>query len=374
MNFLIVTNVEHFINEEKQVGGYSPYVREMNLWSKYVDQLTILAPFKKGSFTNFDIAYTHHNIKTEHVPEISFLSVGQILRSLVLMPGILWKIFWQMKKADHIHLRCPNNMGLLGCLVQVLFPRKTKTAKYASNWDPDNIEPLSYSMQKAILNHTFFTRNMTVLVYGAWPNMTKNSKPFFTATYFSNELEPSFKKSFAGDPVFVFSGVMSERKDPWFTYELFKEIRKKLPGATLHFCGDGELTEPVKDKAQQERLSSSIIFEGALSKAQLKEVYKRAHFLLFFTKTNEGWPKAVAESLFWGVIPVTKPISVVSQMLDNGNRGLLFTEVEIPKVVDAIVSLWNDKERIAAMSQRAMDWSQQYTLDRFENEIAKLIR
>ena len=39
-----------------------------------------------------------------------------------------------MKWADHIHLRCPGNIGLLGCIVQIAFPKKVKTVKYAGNW------------------------------------------------------------------------------------------------------------------------------------------------------------------------------------------------------------------------------------------------
>jgi hypothetical protein len=46
---------------------------------------------------------------------------------------------------DHIHLRCPGNMGLIGCFIQMLFPSKTKTAKYAGNWVPNNLGPISYS-------------------------------------------------------------------------------------------------------------------------------------------------------------------------------------------------------------------------------------
>ena len=41
-----------------------------------------------------------------------------------------------MQDADHIHLRCPGNIGLLGCFSSNFISKKIKTAKYAGNWDP----------------------------------------------------------------------------------------------------------------------------------------------------------------------------------------------------------------------------------------------
>lgn len=92
-----------------------------------------------------------------------------------------------MVQADYIHLRCPGNMGL-EALVQMLFPNKPKTAKYAGNWNPKSKQPWSYRLQKWILSYTFLTQNMQVLVYGEWSNQTKNSKLFFSDTYSEEEM------------------------------------------------------------------------------------------------------------------------------------------------------------------------------------------
>jgi hypothetical protein len=38
MTFLIITHVPH-IFEQNQYFGYAPYVHEMNIWGRYVDEL-----------------------------------------------------------------------------------------------------------------------------------------------------------------------------------------------------------------------------------------------------------------------------------------------------------------------------------------------
>ena len=75
-------------------------------------------------------------------------------QSIFVIPIIVCKIFKVCFWADHIHLRCPGNIGLLGVLVQVFFPKKIKTVKYAGNWDPNSKQPKTYILQKKILSNT----------------------------------------------------------------------------------------------------------------------------------------------------------------------------------------------------------------------------
>src|SRR6478672_7514518 len=186
MTFCIVTHVPHSEKGNSFV-AYSPYVNEMNIWSKYADKVIVVAPKEQFDINPIHAAYQHSNINFVAVNKFNTLSPSSILRSLFLIPVNCWRIFRAMRKADHIHLRCPGNMGLLGCFVQILFPTKLKTAKYAGNWDPQSKQPFSYKLQQWILSNTFLTKNMQVLVYGRWENQSKNIKPFFTATYSESE-------------------------------------------------------------------------------------------------------------------------------------------------------------------------------------------
>ena len=50
-NFLIISHVFHVV-DSKKITAYAPYVREMNLWSKYVDNVIIIAPIAKTKLSN----------------------------------------------------------------------------------------------------------------------------------------------------------------------------------------------------------------------------------------------------------------------------------------------------------------------------------
>ena len=166
-HFLIISHSIHKVDGGK-VFGYSAYVGEMNLWLKHVGKVTVVAPLVNGEPNALELAYKHPNIVLVPIPAIHFSSFKGFLFSLSVLPFIFWTIFREMWKANHIHLRCPGNMGLIGCFVQMLFPWKKKTAKYAGNWDWNSRQPCSYRLQQLILRNRFLTRNMQALVYGEW--------------------------------------------------------------------------------------------------------------------------------------------------------------------------------------------------------------
>lgn len=370
MNFVIITHVQH-IKEHSKYFGYAPYVREMNIWLKYVDKVTVVAPIEKSKLDNIHLAYQHENLIFKEVPNFNATSFINSLRTFSKLPSLLWTIFLAMKKADHIHLRCPGNMGLLGCLVQILFPNTPKTAKYAGNWDPNAKQPISYKMQKWILNNTFLTKNMQVLVYGEWKGSSKNIKPFFTATYSETKKEPILPRSLKQKINFVFVGTLSIGKMPFYAIQLVENLKKLGIDIQLNLFGDGVLRNELEKHIDSNKLSAFIFLKGNQNKEAIEQAYKESQFLILASK-SEGWPKVVAEAMFWGCLPLTTNVSCVNYMIDNGNRGEILN-LRLEEDTQQIFDLIQNETHYIKMCVAARDWSQQYTTEYFETEIVKLL-
>ena len=88
---------------------------------------------------------------------------------------------------------------------------------------------------------------------------------------------------------------------------------------------------------------------------------------------SEGWPKAVAEAMFWKCLPISTPISCVAEMLDNGKRGSII-QSKIEPIIAEFDFYMNNKETYKDKVEKAYLWSRTYTLDKFEAEIPKLLR
>ena len=369
MTFVIITHVPHII-ESGNFFAYSPYVREMNIWLKYVDKVIIVAPVDNAIKSAIHLKYDHSCIEFVSVENFDVMSIKAVFKTVFKIPHIIWSLFKVMGRADHIHLRSPGNIGLLGLGVQVFFPSKVKTAKYAGNWDPKSNQPLSYKLQQWILKNTFLTRNIQVLVYGNWKNSTKNIKSFFTASFRESDKLPILEKLQNGQIHFVFVGTLVKGKNPMYALEIIKSMFESGINVVFNFYGDGPERNTLEKYVQDYGLEKIVHFNGNQTQQILIEAYKNSDFVILPSE-SEGWPKVIAEGMFWGCVPVSTAVSCVPFMLDHGKRGVLLTmdpATDLKQIVSLITEGgFNDKSKLAS------EWARKYTLDSFEKEIMQLL-
>ena len=263
-------------------------------------------------------------------------------------------------------------MGLLGSCIQIFFPKKKKTAKYAGNWDPKSKQPFSYRIQKWILNNTFLTKNMQVLVYGEWENQSKNIKPFFTASYAESEKQEVQNKNLKEIIKCIFVGTLSSGKQPLYAIQLIEKLKENGCNVQLTLYGDGTEKKQLKNYIQNNHCNDYIFLNPYISKVELKKIYQESHFLILPSK-SEGWPKVVAEAMFWGCVPLATNVSCISNMLDNENNGLLLS-LDIKSDSEKIQQLFQNESEYQAKINNAIHWSRNFTIDKFEEEIKQLLK
>lgn len=370
MRFLVYSHVIHTKYDGKYY-GYGPYVKEMDIWSKHISELWVMAPLSADDKPDpIDLPYHHQKIRFIQVPSFQIKSIKDAPNAAWACLVILAKGIFYSSKADHLHLRCPGNMGLLACIIQILFPWKSKTAKYAGNWDPKASKPWSYKLQQRILNSRIFTHRMKVLAYGEWEGQSANVLPFFTATYSEKDIVPIKKEPISKGINLVFVGSMTENKSPKTAYQVYKNLRKKGFPVALDFLGKGPELDVIREMAKVDDLTDGLKLWGNVDAAKVKEVLQKAHFLVFISK-SEGWPKAVAEAMFWGCVPITTPVSCVPQMLNFGERGFLIDANS--DLAQIIADLFQSESKFNEISEKAASWSRNYTLEYFEEKLKKLL-
>jgi glycosyltransferase involved in cell wall biosynthesis len=369
LKFCILTHVVHK-KKQNQFYAYGPYVKEMNLWLDAEDKLIVVAPLNVNlEIDNIDLAYIYPYIKFIRIPEIEFTSIQKSIISFLKIPMVLFGIFQGMILSNHIHLRCPGNIGLIASFIQILFPWKIKTAKYAGNWDPKSPQPLTYKIQRWILSSKQLTKNTQVLVYGEWKNQSKNIKPFFTASYWSKDIIPVSEKDISGKLKLMFVGSLIPSKNPMLSAQIAKELIDLGKDIELNYYGEGSERKRLEDYILENNLSDSVFIHGNVNSNTLIGAYEDAHFLLFISK-SEGWPKVVAESMFWGCVPITTAVSCVPWMLGKGERGYLVNEKK-EDIINIIQSISQDE--FIQKSLEASVWSRKFTLDKFAAEVKKMV-
>lgn len=377
MCFVIITHVPHII-ENQQFFAYGPYVREMNIWGKYVEQFHIVAPLSHQAVSAIDISYDHEAVSFRAVKAFSLTSFREILYALLNVPIISVSIFKAMRQASHIHLRCPGNMGLLGAIIQIAFPSTPKTAKYAGNWDPKAKQPLAYRIQKWILSNTYLTRNMKVLVYGEWEGSSRNIKSFFTATYcekdmidLDNLLSNRLALLKQSQVRLLFVGTLSKGKQPLYAIQLAEQLSRSGYEVRMELYGEGDERNQLEAYILQKKIQNYVFLFGNQTADIVKSAYMDSHFLILPSQ-SEGWPKVVAEAMFWGCVPIATSVSCIPTMLKQGQRGLLLT-MDIDNDNQQLRNIIDQKIVYQSKVSQAAIWSRQYTSDYFEAEIRKLV-
>ncbi len=371
MKFLVITHAPY-----KELNGgyyaYGPFVREMNIWFSLVGETRVVAPKVKFQVDSIDSKFlTTSKLSFTSIPSFDTLTLAGKLKAVFIIPLVFFKCIRAMMWADHIHLRCPGNLGLIGLVAQIFFPFKSKTVKYAGNWDDYPGEHLSYKIQKILSRNTFFSHNMRVLIYGQWNNFTRNCVSFFTASYTESEFSILPKKKRITDPVlkFLFAGTLDERKRPDLSIKAMHVLMSSgITSIQLDILGAGPYEERCKKLIAEYGLQEKVFFHGNVSPEDIKNYYSEAHFLVFLSRM-EGWPKVVAEAMSWGCVPITTAVSCVPWMLDHQTRGRIVPQ-DANSVAVEIINIIKGEIDYDSLSTKALQWARQYTLEKFKKEIS----
>ena len=146
---------------------------------------------------------------------------------------------------------------------------------------------------------------------------------------------------------------------------------KKGFDASIDVYGEGRCSLDLIDYIQKYNLNDRVTMHGNQSSSVLKRAYRNAHFSILASK-SEGWPKAIAEAMFFGCVPIATEISCVPWMFDRESRGILidpYLKASVQKISRYLI----DPERLEMMSQKANNWSKEYTLEKLESAIKKLL-
>jgi glycosyltransferase involved in cell wall biosynthesis len=218
---------------------------------------------------------------------------------------------------------------------------------------------------------------MRVLVYGEWKNQSRNVVPFFTATYSESEIDPSEDEALnerrKSTPEFglLFVGALSAGKRPMLAVQTAHRLLQKGFRVRLDIYGEGNERLALERYIAEHDLGDTVRLHGNQDAETVKEAYKRAHFLLFASR-SEGWPKVVAEAMFWGCLPVTTAVSCVPYMVGEGMRGALVSP-QVDAMAEAVEKYINDPQLCMAHRKEAMHWSRQFTLESFQKAIGRLL-
>nr|WP_281722554.1 glycosyltransferase family 4 protein [Nitrosomonas nitrosa] len=157
------------------------------------------------------------------------------------------------------------------------------------------------------------------------------------------------------EPVILYVGRVSERKNVEGLLGAFAEIRKSCAGATLRIAGepdDMKYFQRCMAIVQRSGLDSAVKFLGAVDRPSLLRELSRAACLALISK-QETAPMIVEEAMAAGVPVVASRICGLPYMVEDGETGYLVDPASNREIVRALTEIITSQSLASRMGQRA---------------------
>ena len=120
---------------------------------------------------------------------------------------------------------------------------------------------------------------------------------------------------------------------------------------TLHIYGDGALMEALKQQAQDLGISERVVFEGNCADVAAKLT---THRMFVLCSDHEGMPNGLMEALACGCACVSTDCNFgPSELITNGENGLLVPCGDAEKLAEAIEKIASDEEFASHLAKNA---------------------
>jgi len=143
---------------------------------------------------------------------------------------------------------------------------------------------------------------------------------------------------------------------PWKGMEMFIEIAEKLQIADCRLqiliIGDGPQRQALQVKSQKSKVKSQIKFLGALSHDKTLAYMKVAD--IFALNTGyEGLPHTILEAMYCGTPVITTPVGGNTEVIANGENGLLVDYDNKEQWQTAILKILKDNNLAQTLTRNA---------------------
>jgi glycosyltransferase involved in cell wall biosynthesis len=371
MRLVIVSHVTHF-RFGNQLFAYGPYSQEIDLWADLFQQVTIAAPCRQEAPPGDCLPFTRNNISIAPQIEAGGETLAAKIKLACVTPRLMVDLARAMWRADAIHVRCPGNLGLLGAVMAPLFSKRL-VAKYAAQWSASTGEVWSSRWQKAVLRSRWWRGPVTV--YGEWPDQPPQVIPFFTSLLTMDHMErarTAAKRTWDGKPLRVlFAGRLSKPKNVEVLLRAIARNRQAGLDVRCNIVGEGPQREPLERLALDLGISDAIEFTGGIGFEDVIRQLEQSDVLALISEA-EGWPKAIAEGMAFGLVCIGSDRGFVPKMLSNG-RGLTVAPGDAGALSELLSEIARYPERYVPMRHAAAEWSQQFSLEGLREAIRQLL-
>lgn len=381
MKLGIISDCHHYYNETGELCSLTPVVLQFEIWAQMFDQVIICAPLLSSMPpAAYKTPYQSANI---HLLPIENAGGDTLQAKLLLAQKTFgwWRTLKELiKQVDAVHIRCPNNISILG-LLAIHRTHLLRQAVYTGSWLGHKNEPLTYKAQRIFLKYFF---RGPVAVYGTWPDQPSHIVPSFSPSYtqadwdmesvqITQRLEALRKIDTLPAPIRLLSvGALNRNKNQQLVINAVSHLVKQGIHCRLDLLGDGDQRAALEKQVQQLELTERVFFHGSIAQSAVRQFYRQASFVIQAPYT-EGFGKVPVEAFFHGAIPLLSDVDMSSQIVGMGTRGRCFPQDDALAISQTVKNLTHDPVSMTQMIKNGRAYAATLTLEAWQIHIREIL-
>jgi glycosyltransferase involved in cell wall biosynthesis len=136
--------------------------------------------------------------------------------------------------------------------------------------------------------------------------------------------------------------------------------------------GEGPESDRLKALAASLGVEGQVVFTGGVAPERVPEFLERADIFVLASET-EGWPKAIAEAMAFGLVCIGSDRGLTPMFLSDG-RGLTVRPKDVAGLADALRRVATQPAEYVEMRRRASQWAQGYSIERLRDSLRVLMQ
>lgn len=147
----------------------------------------------------------------------------------------------------------------------------------------------------------------------------------------------------------LYVGRLVRNKGPQVLIQSLPEVFERFPAASATLVGTGPLQSDLEKQVRKENIAERVSFRGNVRSVA---TVMRTAGIFCRPSFSEGMPLTLLEALASELPPVVTDVAGVSEVVTNGETGLLVPTKDVHAVESALLTLLADQKRVAAMGQQ----------------------
>lgn len=377
----VISDAMHYRDQNGRLCVIGPLVRQFGEWANLFEEVVICAPFVDGEAPPATHApYASSNIRLIPIRPAGGNTLRAKLRLLRELPAWRRALTHLLSEVDALHVRCPNNISILG-LLTIARTHHHRQAVYTGSWIAYPGQSPTYRYQRWFLRHWF---RGPVAVYGPLPSdprhVVSSFSPSFTRAAWEAEaghidarlvrLESSARLN--GVVRVVSVGALSRNKNHQLIIRAVRLARDRGGDVHLTIAGEGATRAELEALTRELELSDYVELAGAVSHERVFQIMRQADFMVLASR-SEGYPKVIIEALAHGAIPIVSAIGLAEQLTEHGDRGRTFLPDNASEIAEHILALSDDTHEMGRLVRNGRAFSEGLTLESWREHLRRTL-